>query len=279
MSESADPEQTAVDERAHVVDERDQAIERLEKALGEALTRIEVAETVLEDQRKRLKSLGQGREETMRALTETRDELRRVSVERDELRKELARIDSMQTVTIALPEGDANPTPPTASLPSLEDLMAALGHTEDTRGAAAGHLHQTVHRERETEGAEEMISPLLVFPEEFATAVTPNEARDRPVTRLLVLLDAERPIKYPIHKEVMTIGRGDVADIQIENDFLSRLHARIVSSAAYVAIEDIESRNGIRVNAKNFTRQELHHGDVVELGNLRFRYIDTAAAD
>jgi pSer/pThr/pTyr-binding forkhead associated (FHA) protein len=78
----------------------------------------------------------------------------------------------------------------------------------------------------------------------------------------------------------MTIGRGDIADIRIENDFLSRLHARIVSTPAGAAIEDVESTNGIRVNSKLVaTRQVLRHGDVVDLGQLRFRFIDTAADD
>jgi pSer/pThr/pTyr-binding forkhead associated (FHA) protein len=61
---------------------------------------------------------------------------------------------------------------------------------------------------------------------------------------------------------------------------VSRLHARVVSTANSVAIEDIESRNGIRVNAKLVSaRQELRHGDIIDLGRLRFRFIDTTADD
>ena len=98
-----------------------------------------------------------------------------------------------------------------------------------------------------------MISPELVFPEQYAATAERADATKRPVSRVLVLLDAERPIKYPLYKETMTIGRADIADIQINNDFLSRLHARIVSTPNGVAIEDIESKNGIRVNAKLVT--------------------------
>ena len=94
-----------------------------------------------------------------------------------------------------------------------------------------------------------------------------------------MLLDAERPIKYPLVKEVMTIGRADIADIQISNGFLSRLHARVVTTPEGVTIEDVESKNGIRVNSKLTERQTLRHGDVVDLGRLRFRYLDTASAD
>jgi pSer/pThr/pTyr-binding forkhead associated (FHA) protein len=123
-----------------------------------------------------------------------------------------------------------------------------------------------------------MISPELVFPEKFALTAESAEHR-APVSRMLVLLDNERPIKYPLVKETMTIGRADVADIQISNGFLSRVHARVVSTAAGAAIEDVESKNGIRVNSKIVTRHHLKHGDVVDLGRVRFRFIDTASDD
>jgi pSer/pThr/pTyr-binding forkhead associated (FHA) protein len=115
-------------------------------------------------------------------------------------------------------------------------------------------LHQRV--ESNEERSEEMISPEVVFPERFA-ATAESAKHQAPVAKVLVLLDPERPVKYPLFKETMTIGRADIADIQLDNDFLSRLHARIVSTPNGAAIEDIESKNGIRVNAKLVTtRQE-----------------------
>jgi hypothetical protein len=265
-------------------DERDRALARLEKALKDALDRSEQAEAMLEDQRQRLKSLGTGREESMRALADAREELRRVATERDELRKKLARVDSVQTATIALPDDDPGPPPPAVAVPSLDDLMSALGEIEEPgrggeqpRGTpVAGHLHQRVQAAPDMDDSEEMISPQLVFPEKFAETAESAE-QVGPASRVLVLLDPERPIKYPLFKETMTIGRADIADIQIDNNFLSRLHARIVTTAEGVSIEDVESKNGIRANAKVVTRQTLRHGDVVDLGRLRFRFIDTTS--
>ncbi|HVJ31201.1 MAG TPA: hypothetical protein VNA66_12890, partial [Gammaproteobacteria bacterium] len=49
-------------------DERDLAVARLEKALNDALVRSKADEALIEDQRRRLKTLGLGREESMRAL-------------------------------------------------------------------------------------------------------------------------------------------------------------------------------------------------------------------
>jgi hypothetical protein len=258
-------------------DERDRALARLEKALGEALAHCEASEAIVEDQRQRLKALGIGREETMRALAETRAELKRVSCERDELRKQLTRIDGMQTATIALPENDPVASHASADVPSLEDLMAALGYVEEPRGDE-GLLHQHVQHIRDTSSSEEMIAPQLVFPEKFAEMAKATEETGA-ASRVLVLLDPERPVKYPLYKDTMTIGRAEIADIQIDNSFLSRLHARIICTPEGVTIEDFESKNGIRVNAKVTPRQTLRHGDVVDLGRLRFRFIDTASDD
>jgi molecular chaperone GrpE (heat shock protein) len=256
-------------------------IDDLEKALADALARSAAAESQLADQQQRLKALGSGREESMRALAATRDELRRTSIERDELRKHLARIDSVQTATLALPEDDeAIPVSPSTTLPSLDEMMTALGEIPEPGTRVAGHLHQRVQHEKDPDDSEEMIAPALVFPEQFAATAQPaGEAADAPATRLLVLLDPERPVKYPLFKEIMTIGRADAADIQIDNDFLSRLHARLVSTPEGVTIEDYESKNGIRVNAKPTERQLLRHGDTVDLGRLRFRFIDAASDD
>ncbi len=158
--------------------------------------------------------------------------------------------------------------------------MAALGYIEEPRGGPrAGHLHQHVQPTRDTDDSEEMIAPRLVFPEQFAETARPGEEATAAASRVLVLLDPERPIKYPLYKETMTIGRADIADIQIDNGFLSRLHARVISTPEGVTIEDFESKNGIRVNAKVTPRQMLRHGDVVDLGRLRFRFIDTASDD
>ena len=255
-------------------DERDR-LARLEKALKDALERNKTAESVIEDQKQRLRSLGRGREESMRALVETREELKRMGRERDELRKQLSRLDRMQTETIALPDDFRFPT--SSSMPSLDDLMSELGDiaTPGSDSArVAGHLHQRV--ESDADRSEEMLSPEVVFPEKFA-ATDKSAEHEAPASKVLVLLDSERPIKYPLFKATMTIGRGDIADIRIENDFLSRLHARIVSTPSGSAIEDVDSKNGIRVNAKLVTaRQDLRHGDVIDLGRLRFRFIDAA---
>jgi hypothetical protein len=110
-----------------------------------------------------------------------------------------------------------------------------------------------------------------------AAAPPPRRAKN---SRLLVCVDAEPPIKYPLFKTVMTIGRAETADIRVDGDFISRVHARVTTANdGQVSAEDVASKNGIKVNGQEVRRQVLRHGDVLSLGRLHFTFIDTSAAD
>ncbi|MEO8466506.1 MAG: FHA domain-containing protein [Gammaproteobacteria bacterium] len=253
-------------------DDKNPTVESLAKALAEA-------QAVIADQKARLKTLGNGREDGMRALAATRAELDRVGRERDQLRNRLVRVEGMQTSTMALPEdGDAAFTPAgSATLPTIDELMADLSSIRESRGSTAGHLHLQVAAPAEDPLSVEMLAPALVFPEEYGAAAANSNAKNKATTRVLVLLDGAQPIKYPLYKDDMTIGRIDGADIMIDSHFISRMHARIIATAKGISIEDIESKNGIKVNGKLAKSHSLEHGDLVSLGGLRFRFLDTAA--
>jgi hypothetical protein len=221
----------------------------------------------------------------MRQLAETRDELRRVSAERDDLRRQFARVDGVQTATVALSEAEIAEPSIHESLASIEELMASLSSIEEGGSVhGGGHLHTRVSLDDEE--SQIMIAPELVFTEEdgrdgdHSHSAAERDESGKPVpgptSRVLVFLDSDQPIKYPLYKEVMTIGRSDQADIQITGDFISRVHARVVSTQEGVTVEDLKSKNGIKVNSKLTERQMLKHGDVIGVGKVRFTFIDTA---
>lgn len=95
--------------------------------------------------------------------------------------------------------------------------------------------------------------------------------------RLVVSLEGEHTIKYPLYKDSMIIGRAGDADIHVIGRFTSRRHARIVLLEDDTAvIEDLGSLNGIRVNEQTVTRQPLHDGDMLDIGGARLQFIDLA---
>ena len=260
-------------------------VERLEAGFNERLEaatrRSKTAETKLADQQQRLAALGTGREETMRRLADTRAELARVRTERDDLLKKLDRTEGMQTATVALTDEEQVGEPTMHPLPSMDDLMAALDDiaAEGDRSPLRGG-HSLAQVSLDEGPAREMIAPELVFSEEDEEKPerASADAAGLPISRLLVFLDSAQPIKYPLYKPVMTIGRSDKADIHVEGDFISRVHARLLSTTDGVVVEDIASKNGIKVNSKQTDRQILHHGDVLGIGKVHFTFIDTNRA-
>jgi pSer/pThr/pTyr-binding forkhead associated (FHA) protein len=85
-------------------------------------------------------------------------------------------------------------------------------------------------------------------------------------------------MRFPLNKQNTTIGRARESDIRINGQFISRIHARVLTYAAGTVIEDLGSKNGIFVNSRPISRCTLKDGDVVSLGGkLELRYVELDA--
>jgi len=70
------------------------------------------------------------------------------------------------------------------------------------------------------------------------------------------------------------IGRDETADIVFKDDLVSRRHVKFRRDWAGTHVEDLGSRNGIKVNKKKVNRKTIKDGDEVEVGNIRLLYVD-----
>ncbi len=95
----------------------------------------------------------------------------------------------------------------------------------------------------------------------------------RRTTPVLVCLTGEAPRSFRLGKPAMTIGRSAHCEIQIVTQFVSREHARLEIEPDGVVIEDLESKNGVFVNAVRVERETLRHGDLVTVGETQFRFL------
>jgi hypothetical protein len=69
------------------------------------------------------------------------------------------------------------------------------------------------------------------------------------------------------------LGRGDAAEIRLEDPFASGRHARVIAQGGIVVIEDLGSTNGTYLNEELLQGpQPLHHGDRVRIGDSEFTY-------
>jgi general secretion pathway protein A len=69
-----------------------------------------------------------------------------------------------------------------------------------------------------------------------------------------------------------SIGRTPDNDMQIDAKYVSRHHAVILAGPAQTIIEDLNSTNGVLVNARRITRHTLRDGDQVAIGRTVYRF-------
>src|SRR6202161_4451454 len=71
----------------------------------------------------------------------------------------------------------------------------------------------------------------------------------------------------------IVLGRGDRAEIRLEDPFASSRHARIYGQGTIVVIEDLGSTNGTYLNEELLhTPRPLHPGDRVRIGDSEFAF-------
>jgi hypothetical protein len=75
--------------------------------------------------------------------------------------------------------------------------------------------------------------------------------------------------------EGAVMGRGDQAEIRLEDPFASSRHARLIRQGGIVVLEDLGSTNGTYLNEELVSGpQPLHPGDRVRIGDSEFTYLD-----
>jgi pSer/pThr/pTyr-binding forkhead associated (FHA) protein len=77
---------------------------------------------------------------------------------------------------------------------------------------------------------------------------------------------------YDLEGDIV-LGRGDRAEIRLEDPFASARHARVYEQGNIVVIEDLDSTNGTYLNEELLqTPRPLHPGDRVRIGESEFAF-------
>lgn len=96
--------------------------------------------------------------------------------------------------------------------------------------------------------------------------------------QLIVSIDGVVIKELKLTKERTALGRRPYNDIVIDNLAVSGEHAALHMSAQGVELEDLHSTNGTYVNGKAIERQWLRHGDTVDVGKYKIRFINPPSA-
>ena len=104
-----------------------------------------------------------------------------------------------------------------------------------------------------------------------AEIVPASGDRER-VSRVMVGNVGNHVLRFPLFKDHVTIGRTDENDIQLKTDYVSRRHAVVLREGDSTRVVDQSSKNGVFVNSRRVKEHLLSNGDIVTVGDAKFRY-------
>ena len=98
------------------------------------------------------------------------------------------------------------------------------------------------------------------------------------MAKLVLSLDGAVVFQCFVDRERLTVGRDLHNQIVVDDASVSREHAAILPVGNDHILEDLASANGTFVNGRRLARRILQHGDVIELGRFRLRYLNPKVA-
>jgi len=111
-----------------------------------------------------------------------------------------------------------------------------------------------------------------------------DEAEELPVLteleppHLIISHNGEVEREFQISDPRTLIGRSEMSDVAIDNQYVSKHHALLIWAEGEVMLLDLKSRNGTYVNAKRVERQILQDSDILALGDYRIKLVHPASA-
>src|SRR5579871_5995994 len=97
--------------------------------------------------------------------------------------------------------------------------------------------------------------------------------RGRPMSKqLLVIEGPDQGRVFPLAGKALVVGSSNKnTDICLSDPYVSRLHCKVELEDDRVVVSDLKNSKGTFVNGTQVTRQELHPGDVLRVGNSQLR--------
>jgi pSer/pThr/pTyr-binding forkhead associated (FHA) protein len=170
----------------------------------------------------------------------------------------------------------------------LEDLTSYNGVF--VNGLRVTHAQNLTHGDLVQIGDYRIVLQDEVLPEAPAPAASSNDVKqtspgaptaharaaallDRP-NRLVMIAGPAPGAEFPLDRERMTIGRAEDATISVNHNSVSRIHCEVHALGdGRFEIVDKGSSNGVRVNGADWRRGIVEPGDVIELGDVQFKFV------
>jgi pSer/pThr/pTyr-binding forkhead associated (FHA) protein/tetratricopeptide (TPR) repeat protein len=165
------------------------------------------------------------------------------------------------------------PSPEERPAPAAVEGAAEPSVTPPAQEAAAGtqtEANAEAQARRMAETATIRLSDLKGESAEVPVQEVPEEKRPK----LVGISGKYRGEELVLDRSPIRLGRSDENDLQIEHPSISRKHLRLHLDNGIWKVMDAESRNGVRVNGESYAQIGLRHGDTLEVGHLRFAFVE-----
>ncbi len=155
----------------------------------------------------------------------------------------------------------------------LDKMRASV---ESQAKAVQAEKEQIVARAAELKDQSTALTSRCTAIESRIRAIESIESDEQPPAQVgrqaaLVALDVQGT-RYVLAPDITFLGRTSNNDVKVGARFVSRRHARIVGGNGVFVIEDLGSKNGVFVNSRRVAKKQLTHGDLIDIGDRRFRF-------
>jgi len=101
----------------------------------------------------------------------------------------------------------------------------------------------------------------------------------RPTARITISKDGQVLGGHDLTEKQYVIGRTELADIVIEDSYVSKMHAMLQVYSNAVMLLDLNSTNGTTVNSKTVLKAVLRNDDIISLGHYRLKIENVPVID
>ncbi len=111
------------------------------------------------------------------------------------------------------------------------------------------------------------------FPIKLDDIIDPNAPLVDDAPKLMVTLTGEEPREVLLTEKRTLVGRADLSDVVLRDQFVSSQHALLIRGENAVVLVDLRSRNGTFINGRRVQSKVLLHDDIIALGDHRLKMI------
>ena len=103
-----------------------------------------------------------------------------------------------------------------------------------------------------------------------------SKIAEKPVGKdacLVVIYGLELGRKYNLENANIIIGRSSKSDVQIDQESVSRNHAKMINTGKSIILRDLGSTNGTYVNDQLIDEYVMRDGDFIKIGRTIFKFL------